>query len=183
MAKGKHAPAPGAVKKDKMIHPKSRQAARIQSKAQKRSKIQMKSGGDKLQAVGEKLNWFRENLQFCLPDDNKVDCAVLFTLAEAFLTRFEEELEQIKLKNSVGKNRTQHRSRLDTIEHVLKLEKDEFEGCGLEIPDLLDSKNLHYFLEWQGELKFVQNIKLKRFRKKDLQENKFDIKENDMEVN
>ena len=57
---------------------------------------------------------------------------------------------------------------MDVINLTIKTETDEFNGCGLEMPDLLDSDILSYFKKWNGELKFVQNIGLKRFRRKEL---------------
>ena len=90
------------------------------------------------------------------------------------------------MKNSVGGNnvknrRRQHTSRLDTIEHTLKIEKEEFNGCGLEMPNLFDKEYLDYFLKWEGELRFVQNISVSRYKKQDLEQNVFD-KSDDMEV-
>ncbi len=166
MAKGKHAPAPGAIRKDKVIHPNSRKANKIKAKVQRTSRLQGKStvGGSRLQALGEKLSWFKESLEICLDDERRATPATLLSLAEAYLDRFKEEIEQIALKASIGpKRRRQHASRLDVVEHTSKLEEEEFSGCGLEMPDLLDADNFEYFLSWEGELKFVQNIKLRRF--------------------
>ncbi len=175
MAKGKHAPAPGAVRKNKVVHPNSRQASRMLSKQQKASKNQskVKAGGARLQALGEKLCWLRDGLEICLDEEAVATPSTVAALAEAYLTRFQEELEQIKLKGSIGggKNRkNQHASRQDLLESTARAEREEFEGCGLEMPDLLDKKNLDYFRSWQGELRYVQNIKLRRFSKKWLEE-------------
>ena len=91
-------------------------------------------------------------------------------LITGMMGRFEEELEQINLKKSIGKNRrNQHSNREDTITQTITSERSDFEGCGLEMPDLLDPDNYDYFNKWNGELRFVQNIKLKRFKKADLQ--------------
>lgn len=38
-----------------------------------------------------------------------------------------------------------------------------------EIPDLMCPKNLEYLRTWNGELRFIQNINLKRFRKSNSQ--------------
>jgi hypothetical protein len=59
MAKGKHAPTKGAVRKDKVIHPCSRKAARLNTKEQRKIKISttQKIGGIRLQMLGEKLLW------------------------------------------------------------------------------------------------------------------------------
>ena len=91
-------------------------------------------------------------------------------LITGMLERFDEELELIKIKKSIGKNRkNQHSNREDTLNQTIASEKNDFEGCGLEMPDLLDLKNLEYFNNWNGELRFVQNIKLRRFRKSELE--------------
>ena len=52
---------------------------------------------------------------------------------------------------------------------TLAVEKAEFDGCGLEMPDLGDEANFRYFLNWNGELRIVQNIKLRRYRRKELE--------------
>lgn len=180
MAKGKHRPAQGAVRKDKVIHPKSRKAFKMHSQELRKQKLAntQKIGGSRLQALGEKLSWFKDNLALCLDEDDDdakaLTNAQMLEFAEAYLARFKEELEQIELKNNVGgagKNkRNRHTSRLDVIEHTMEAEKEEFEGCGLELPNLLDADNFEYFRSsWQGELRYVQNIKLARFKKSDLE--------------
>ena len=92
MAKGKHAPSKGAVRPDKIIHPNSRKAAKMAQKANKRaarSASQFKIGGSKLQSLGEKLNWFKDNLQFCYNEGEPFTCSVMLTLANAYLSRFQ----------------------------------------------------------------------------------------------
>ena len=95
----------------------------------------------------------------------------MLSLVEGMLARFDEELEQIKLKQSLSKNRRgQHSSREAAITHQVTAEQQDWLGCGLQMPDLLDQANFDYFSQWNGELRFVQNIKLKRVRRSDLQE-------------
>ena len=53
---------------------------------------------------------------------------------------------------------------------AVKTDTEEFQGCGLEVPDLLDGENLQKFKDWNGELRFVQNFKLKRWTKKSLED-------------
>ncbi len=172
MAKGKHAPAKGAVREDKVIHPKSRKAAKMHRMEQKRLKNSNKIsiGGQRLQVLGEKLLWFHDNLSIIL-DDKEGSAASLesedvLELVTAYLDRNDAELEQIQLKNSIGsgqfKKRNQHQSRLDAIELAKKTETEQFQGCGIEIPDLMDSQNFEKFKQWNGELRFVQNFKLTR---------------------
>ena len=175
MAKGKHAPAPGAVRKDKVLHPESRKVKKLQAKEIRKTKFQMNGGGvgsKRLVALGEKLLWFHDNLMILKDDqsDFKMTKANLIELVEGYLNRFEDEIENIKTKNSLSKNRKfQHSNRLDAIELTIKTETDEFNGCGLELPNLFDSENFEYFNSWGGELRFVQNIKLNRFTRKELE--------------
>lgn len=39
-----------------------------------------------------------------------------------------------------------------------------------EMPDLLDTAQFKILKEWSGELRFIQNFKLKRFSKANLEE-------------
>ena len=97
--------------------------------------------------------------------------AAVLELVNGFLSRFDDELEQINIKQAIGRKnrRNQHSSRVDAITHTMKTEKSDFEGCGIELPDLFDADNLTYFSAWDGEVRYVQNIKLGRFRKSDLE--------------
>jgi translation machinery-associated protein 16 len=104
---------------------------------------------------------------------NVVTQTMMLELANGYLTRFQQEVDQIKLKNSIGedkknkkiKTKDHNRSRMDVIKFTIETETNEFEGCGLEMPNLLDEENFKYFNNWNGELRFLQNIGLKRFRK------------------
>jgi len=51
-------------------------------------------------------------------------------------------------------------------ETLLAAEEVEF---GLEMPDLGDEANYRYFLNSNGELRIVQKIKLRRYRRKELE--------------
>ena len=68
MAKGKHAPTKGAIREDKIIHPKSRKAAKMHNKEQRKLKLSGKIGvgGQRLQILGEKMLWFHDNLNVIL---------------------------------------------------------------------------------------------------------------------
>ena len=118
MAKGKHAPVKGAVREDKIIHPKSRKAKKLHNKEQRKLKLSGKVtvGGQRLQILGEKLLWFHENLNVILNSGEEGKESVtkqdMLELIEAYIIRNQEELEQIKLKNSIGsgqfRKRNQH---------------------------------------------------------------------------
>ena len=54
MAKGKHKPAPGALRPDKVLHPQSRKVKRLHGKEVRRQKLSIihSAGGQKLQQLG-----------------------------------------------------------------------------------------------------------------------------------
>jgi hypothetical protein len=77
--------------------------------------------------------------------------------------RFDDELEQIKTKNSIKKRSLgQHFSREQSILMTLENEKEEYSTIGLEIPDLTDLFNVKVLKSWNGEATQLPNIKLKR---------------------
>ena len=133
--------------------------------------VKGKVGLQRLSALSDKLIWIKENLPGLLEDGAEPTREVLLELIEGLLSRFDEELEQIEIKKSIGgKNRrNQHSAREDAITQTVSLEKSDFEGCGLELPDLYDPDNYKYFSNWNGELKYVQNIKLRRYKKSELE--------------
>ena len=103
-------------------------------------------GLQRMSAISDKLIWIKENLPGLLEDGAVPTRDVMLELIEGLLSRFDEELEQIEIKKSIGKNRrSQHSAREDAITLTVNTEKSEFEGCGLEMPDLLDPQNFKYF--------------------------------------
>ena len=133
--------------------------------------VKGKAGLKRMSTLSDKLIWIKENLPALLDEEAVPTTSVVMELIEGMMSRFDEELEQIEIKKSIGgKNRrNQHSSREDAIRQTLESEKSDYEGCGLEMPDLLDPNNFKYFSNWNGELRFVQNIKLRRFRKSELE--------------
>ncbi|XP_075228085.1 translation machinery-associated protein 16 [Lycorma delicatula] len=155
------------LKVKQINHPNSRKAkqfAKQTNKSLKRNKSkilhQMKSN-----LLGEKLLFFRDNLDpkstVCTPED-------LSNLIEKYLGRFSEELEQIKLKHSIGQRNRQHASREDAIKLNISQELEEYTNCGIELPDLFSESQVKMLREWNGEIRFIQNFKLRRFRKDQL---------------
>ena len=86
-------------------------------------------GGQRLQILGEKLLWFHENLNVILNSGEEGKESVtkqdMLELIDAYIIRNQEELEQIKLKNSIGsgqfRKRNQHQGTGMNI--LLKIEK------------------------------------------------------------
>ncbi|XP_044756712.1 translation machinery-associated protein 16 homolog [Coccinella septempunctata] len=143
-------------------HPCSRKTRALQRQIKKATTKEKKKihGSIKQNLIGEKLLWFQEHLQqveLLTPDHAE-------ELIHMYLGRFNEELEQISIKHSIGnrKNR-QHASREDIIKLTIKREEEEFRTCGIEIPDLLNQDQLNLLRTWNGELRYLPNFKLKRY--------------------
>nr|UQI50310.1 translation machinery-associated protein 16_ neuropeptide Y [Chiton albolineatus] len=151
----------------KPIHPNSRKAGQLARQVyhEERQDRRKDERCKKLEILGDKLKFFQNCMQEEKSDYTKSD---LVDMLECYFRRFDEELEQIAIVNSIGgRNGQRHASR----EHVIRLtqerERLEFETSGVEVPDLLSKKNLKVFREWTGELKFISNMKLRRISQKD----------------
>ncbi|XP_056112738.1 translation machinery-associated protein 16 [Rhinichthys klamathensis goyatoka] len=155
-AKGK-----GQVEK-KAIHPYSRKAAYLARAAIKQDRKE-KSKGEKAQRlnlIGEKLLWFQSQLD---PDKLEYTKRDACEVIERYLHRFDGELEQIELANSIkGRQGRQHGSREAIINQTVERERAQYEGSGFEIPDIINSKHLKIFREWSGDLKKLPNIKMRK---------------------
>lgn len=153
---------------EKLKHPNSRKTISLARKMLKSEKKNNNKIGThvKQNLIGEKILWFKERIpEGCIILDKEQT----LKLIETYLSRFDDELEQIALKNSIGqrKNR-QHASREDIINITKKREVEEFETCGLEMPDLMDPQQMEVLRGWNGELRFLQHFKLKRIARKHL---------------
>ncbi|XP_022190228.2 translation machinery-associated protein 16 homolog [Nilaparvata lugens] len=153
------------LKVKQISHPNSRKAQQLSKKTTKlikrnKSKIQHQM---KLNTIGEKMLFVQENVDeikssVCTPEQ-------IAEIIEKYLSRFDEELEQIALKHSIGKRGRQHASREDALNMIKSQEKLEYETCGIEIPDLLNATQVSMLKDWNGEIRFIQNFKLRRFSK------------------
>lgn len=155
-------------------HPNSRKTIAFVKQMKKESNREKAKLGTaiKQNLIAERISWFREQLTALRQAENITTCAPehISAMIELYLTRFDEELEQIKLKRSIGmrKNNRQHAGREDVIKMTLQRETQEYNTCGLEIPDFTNALNVDTVCKWKGELRFLQNIKLKRFSKQAL---------------
>ena len=102
-------------------------------------------------------------------------------LVMLYRDRFNEELEQIKLVEGVGIRQNQsrqHASREATITMAIEENTHQFEGSGIEVPDLINKKHLEAFKKWNGDSKYIQNLKMRKISKLDLQ--RIESKEEEM---
>ena len=156
------------VRAKKLVHPNSRQAMQMQKQSCHDQKV-LKSRSEtaaKQDQLRQKLLWFQEHMDQNTTMYTKHELA---DLAKQYLKRFEDEMEQIGIINSVGNRQgKQHVSREAAINITLDRERREFEGVGLEVPDLVNGKNLEYFRNWTGEVKYFPNIKLRKAKQADI---------------
>ncbi|XP_017522886.1 translation machinery-associated protein 16 isoform X2 [Manis javanica] len=114
----------------------------------------------RLNLIGEKLEWFQNHL-----DPQKVGYSKkgACELIERYLNRFRSELEQIELHNSIkDRQGRRHCSRETVIKQTMERERQQYEGYGLEIPDIVNADNLKNFREWDLDLKKLPNIKMRK---------------------
>ncbi|KAL7647885.1 UNVERIFIED_CONTAM: hypothetical protein RMT77_001495 [Armadillidium vulgare] len=150
-------------KKSKIVHPLSRKAKQLSKKVTRDAKMVKKKtvSNMRLQLLGDKLMWFKENFDSTLPcyTDEQIN-----DLIERYIDRHREEIEQINLKNNIGHRKfRQHASREDLIQICKETEMREFTTSGFETVDLTNMENVNRFKKWNGEIKFLGNMKLRKF--------------------
>ncbi|XP_001848638.2 translation machinery-associated protein 16 homolog [Culex quinquefasciatus] len=162
---------PKNIMKDlvKCKHPQSRKTLALARKIKKINNREKKKMGHAVKAnvVGKKLGWFAEQLE---DRTEPLSGQEFETLIDKYLARFNEELEQIKLVQSINKQRNnQHASRESSIRMTLEKEVHDFNGGGLELPDLCDKQEFQKFQQWDGSSQSIQHLKMHFISRKRLQ--------------
>lgn len=126
----------------------------------------------KANMMGEKFAWFTEQLEGI---EDAITPQRFMELFDLYLSRFDEEMEQIKLKQSISKGRShQHFSRESSIKMTLEKEQSDYNGGGIQFMDLTDQAQFRMFKEWNGNALSLQHLKLDLISKKFL-ENKMSM--------
>ena len=156
-------------KTEKVVHPYSRKAMKEERKILHKQRVAQgrHDRSSKLDVLAEKLRWFHDHLD----DRASYTKADLVEMVEQFRHRFDEELDQITIVHSLGarKSNKQHVSRQAAIRFTMEMEKNEFESIGMEVPDLLNKDTLFNFRLWGGEMKYVQNFKMRKVGARDVE--------------
>ncbi|XP_063776510.1 translation machinery-associated protein 16 isoform X2 [Pseudophryne corroboree] len=157
------APQNKGKQEKKVIHPYSRKAAQLAREGHKqdrKEKLQNEKAL-KLSIIREKLQWFQSHLN---PDKTEYTKQEACELIESYLHRFDSELEQIELHNCIkGRQARQHGSRETVVKQTIERERRLYNGYGMEIPDIVNTKHLKTFREWDLDLKKLPNIKMRKF--------------------
>jgi len=102
----------------------------------------------------KKMLWFQERLEGKSVFTKEEVCALI----DLYLTRYDEELQDL-----VESKRNP--SRQNIIIEVKQQEMDEYLTKGFPAPDLTKPKNVTFFRTWNGEQKYVDQIKLMNYKK------------------
>eukprot|EP00062_Callorhinchus_milii_P013913 gi/632962527/ref/XP_007897368.1/ PREDICTED: translation machinery-associated protein 16 [Callorhinchus milii] len=161
------APKVKKVLENKVVHPYSRKAGQMMREVhrlEKKDKVKNEKAL-RLHTIGEKLLWFQSQLE---PEKTEYSKPEACKIVERYLQRFDLELDQIELANSIkGRQGRQHASREAILKHTIERERFLYEENGMEIPDIINPKNLKIFREWDGNLKKLPNLKMKKISLKD----------------
>ncbi|XP_040274562.1 translation machinery-associated protein 16 [Bufo bufo] len=167
----------------KVIHPYSRKAAQLTREGHKQDRKEKLKNEKalKLSILRDKLEWFQSHLD---PNKTEYTKKEACELIESYLHRFDSELEQIELHNSIkGRQARQHGSRETVIKQTIERERRLYDGYGMEIPDIVNTKHLKTFREWDLDLKKLPNIKMRKFSvSESLPKIKKDVAAEDSEV-
>lgn len=162
----------GKVRTEKVIHPNSRKAAYLAGQVNRNERVQMSKQASslKLEVLAEKLLWFKERLEKLDPEKKVLTKSDFGSLVQEYLQRFDSELEQIDIVRSVGKRQgNPHSSRENAVKLTIEREKRQIDEGSFEVPHVFNAKNLAFFRAWNGEIKYVKNIKLSKISSKDLE--------------
>ncbi|XP_005092986.1 translation machinery-associated protein 16 [Aplysia californica] len=155
--------------RDRPVHPYSRKALKISKQIVHDKKVESSKSATsvKLEHLAEKLRWFQDNLD----DRHLYTKQDMIDLVTEYRNRFSDELDQIRLVQSVGNRQgqtRQHAARESSIKMTIEDETHQFEGSGIEVPDLINKKHLESFKKWDGEPKYIQNLKLRKISANDV---------------
>lgn len=159
-----------SIDKTKVVHPNSRKAGYLQRQANRDDRVHKSKAGTtiKQEQLQQKLLWFQSNLD---PQKSCYTKHELAQLTSQYMERFDDQLEQISIVKSVGNRQSkQHASRETAINITKERENYEFDAVGMEVPDLINGKALDYFKNWTGEIRYLQNIKLRKSKRSDIKE-------------
>eukprot|EP01104_Vermistella_antarctica_P000554 TRINITY_DN10707_c0_g1_i1.p1 TRINITY_DN10707_c0_g1~~TRINITY_DN10707_c0_g1_i1.p1 ORF type:complete len:196 (+),score=46.82 TRINITY_DN10707_c0_g1_i1:46-633(+) len=150
-------------KVEKVLHPRSRQARRI---ARKDIKKVVKSGRlQEAQLMNQKrptnarLFWLKGTIDESQRLFTKEE---LLMILVRYMHRFDEDYEELMEANRGKKTRKGGAGRVMLLETILKEERDNATGGGIEFPDLTNGKVVKRLREWSGQVDGIPLLFMKR---------------------
>ncbi|XP_011310079.1 translation machinery-associated protein 16 [Fopius arisanus] len=152
------------MKQKKLLHPNSRKVLAIAKKSKKASnRVNAKQTGSmKQNLIREKMMWIREHM---IPDVCPYPSNLTGELLEKYIARHDEEMSKI-VEGKLGKRNRSRTSREDILRMMKERELEEYNGPGIEIPNILVSSQCEMLRKWDGELRYLPNFSFRRFGKK-----------------
>ncbi|XP_015120221.1 translation machinery-associated protein 16 [Diachasma alloeum] len=151
-------------KQKKMLHPNSRKILAIAKKSKKALNREnaKQTGSMKQNLIREKMLWMREHM---VPDVCPYPASLTGELLEKYIARHDEEMAKI-VESKLGKKNRSHTSREDVLRMTKEREVEEYNGAGIEIPNILNSAQCEMLRQWDGDLRYLPNFSFRRFGKK-----------------
>ncbi|KAI9102820.1 translation machinery-associated protein 16 [Phlyctochytrium arcticum] len=150
------------IKDVEKAHPYSRkavQARRALSREEKMVKIKNASDSKKIR-IAERIMWFK----YALPEELPAATPeVVYDVIEQYIQRNSDEVERIQ--STLRKNRPSP-PKLDMLQALAKKDEQEYIN-GIEIPLLLDQKNVTILRAWDGDYNGISRIKMVTVRRPD----------------
>ncbi|CAF3333842.1 unnamed protein product [Rotaria socialis] len=167
----------------KLIHPSSRKAKQISRLECHAGRVVKKRQNTKAKNnnLRDRVQWFKDQLNETQLHLSKQQ---VHELVQRYLQRFQDELEQIELKNQIGQRQKtpQYASRKALIESTINAEKHEYETHGFEVPELTRPDAVKVLRTWDGSVRFMPRLKLCLIKQNNSTSNKNDAADDDQIV-
>jgi len=153
------------------LHPKSRKAKHLSSfqahneKSKKAQDLKMA----RLQSKAAKMLFFKERMEEMFLEDESLTRSQMLHVIEVYFARFVNEMDQISMIQSFPKRHgRQNAAREDAISMTISQERKEFDGSGIEFPDVIHRAGFAALKKWRGDVKELPNLILKKYKRQDL---------------
>ncbi|KAK0088521.1 hypothetical protein PV325_011720 [Microctonus aethiopoides] len=157
-------------KQKKILHPNSRKVRAIAKKSKKAIAREhtKQTGTVKQNLIREKMLWMIDHM---VPNICPYTPQLTAELIEKYIARNDEEIQWIEEKNKLpGRKNQSHASRKDILRMNKERELDDYNGCGIEIPNILNSTQCEMLREWDGDVRWLPNFTFRRFGKRHVEE-------------
>merc|ERR1712168_1214091 len=135
------------------LHPKSRKAKHLSSfqahndKSKKAQDLKMA----RIQSKAAKMLFFKERMDEMFLEDENLTRTQMLHVIEVYFSRFVNEMDQISMIQSFPKRHgRQNAAREDAISMTIAQERKEFEGAGIEFPDVIHRAGFAALKKWRG---------------------------------